>query len=66
MILTRQEWLSQSSGIKGTRVRTYNDASNLVEIEYILLDDEDYESDIEQMKSVAPGYLTDTVNVTLK
>ena len=67
MQLTPQEFRQTESGTLATKVKTYNDDGNLVDVIYVLMtEDDEYYSDVEDAQCVTAGYMTDTSNVRRK
>lgn len=69
-ILSRKEWHNFESGTRAIRVKTYDENSDLVDVNYVLKDFESssfhfYEV-IDEMRIVSAGYMTDTASVTRK
>ncbi|HDY67783.1 MAG TPA: hypothetical protein ENH85_08335 [Candidatus Scalindua sp.] len=65
MELTSQEFRGQEPGTRAAQVKTYNGEGDLIDIAYILRDD-DFDEYLSDAQSVPDGYLTDTTNVKRK
>lgn len=61
-----KSWNLLPTGTKAAKVKTYNYAGVLVGIIYVVYSsrDDDFYDELEDAKSVASGYMTDTVYVT--
>ena len=65
--INQSEWReSIPSGTKAAKVKTYNDAGELVDITYVvyLERDDQFYDELLDAKQVSSGYMTDTLYVT--
>jgi|AntAceMinimDraft_11_1070367.scaffolds.fasta_scaffold05011_13 hypothetical protein len=67
--ISQAQWnTSTPSGTKAAKVKTYNDAGNLVDITYVVYSEKDdqFYDELSDAKQVSSGYMTDTLYVTRK
>jgi len=62
--LTHKEFASQPSETKAKRVKIFDGDGNQSSSIYILLTDPNLDEELHDAKQVAPGYFTETWNVT--
>jgi len=67
MEATKDEVLASASGTRFTQVKCYDGDGNLCGVNYIPRDNNpDFDEDLEDAKSVAPGYFTETTHIKRK
>ena len=64
--LTRTEFANTPSGTKAKKIRILDGDGNLSSLIYILRTDPNLDEELHDAKQVAPGYFTETWNVTRK
>ena len=64
--LTHKEFALLPSGTRAKKVKIFDGDGRQYSSIYVLLDDPDFDEELEDAKQVAPGYFIETWNVTRK